>query len=511
MAPSSPPTSENSSTEASAVDSAYVRQAAISGAKALGLRTVLSIALSIISKFAVGRLMAPAETSIFNTGTQITGPVQFLGEGFLGSGLVRQETAPTDDEYFSVFVLQLGITITSVTVLLLSLPWILSVYHLSPSAAPVLVVLAICLLLSSQRVLPLLYFERALRFDIIARVEMIENVTQVFSLVALALAHLGTWALTISFAIRMLVGAGTYWFHMPWRPRGRFDWKIVRRLATFGVPQQLCAMVPTWGGLWLAIAVNRFTGAEGMGFVGMAASLASIPMMLSNILNRVAFSAYSRLSGDRSEQGRSLVTSLKLFGIALGVLVPLFVAISPIFVPLFLGAKWKPCIELLQWNSLTVVISTLTGLIAQNQSAAGRPIERLAIASFTAVLSWTIGYNAVHFFKLDGIGPSVFSVAFIELALSFILVQKNSVGCGQIIKEVAQPVFSLLLAAVAGLVLSRILFPGNVLLKCLSSFGLFAVFVLLYDAFSKGMIIRREIFRLLTRFSPKIATRLGIS
>ncbi|MCX6366415.1 MAG: oligosaccharide flippase family protein, partial [Armatimonadetes bacterium] len=247
-----------------------IRDTAIAGVKVMGVRTILSIVLGVVSRLAIGRLLSPTEASTFNTGTMITGPVQYLGEGCLGSSLVRQETEPTDDEMFSVFVIQLGIALVAVTTLLIAIPWLLDLYNLHLSATPILIVLSLCLLISSQRVLPLLYFERRLQFDIIARVEMLENIVQVVTLIPLALAHMGTWALTISFSMRLVVGASLYWFYMPWRPRGQFRWKIVLHLAKFGIPQQLCAIAPVVGGLWLAPSVNQFAGTAGMGFVGMA-------------------------------------------------------------------------------------------------------------------------------------------------------------------------------------------------------------------------------------------------
>jgi teichuronic acid exporter len=478
-----------------------VRDAAISGAKAMGVRTILSIVLSAASRLAIGRLLSPTETSIFNTGSQITGPVQFLGEGCLGSALVRQETEPTDDEMFSVFVMQLGITVIAVTALLIAVPWLLHLYNLGPGAAPILVVLSLSLLVSSQRILPLLYFERRLRFDVIARVETTENVVQVATLICFALAHLGAWALTLSASARLLVGASLYWFYMPWRPRGRFCWEIVRRLATFGIPQQLCAIAPVVGGLWLALSVNRFAGEDGMGFVSMASVLASIPIMLSAVLNRVAFSAYSRLSSDSAEQGRVLMKTLRLFGIALGVVVPFFAAITSALISPILGAKWEPCIVLFRWYCFFSITNTLTGLIAQNQAASGRPMERFWIAVAAGIFTWGLGFYLVYQFQLGGVGPAIFIGSLLELYISMVIIRKNSNGCQNIFSEIGFPLILILGLGGIALLVSQHFFSGKSFIECIISIGLFLVLLVFIDITTQGKILRAEIFQIINRFN----------
>ena len=91
-----------------------VNTAATSGAKSMGVRVAVSMLIALVSKPILGRLIGPEETGIFNAATGLTGPLQQVGEGFLGGSLVQQQESPTDDDYTTVITLQiLFATITS--------------------------------------------------------------------------------------------------------------------------------------------------------------------------------------------------------------------------------------------------------------------------------------------------------------------------------------------------------------------------------------------------------------
>ncbi|MFP2912704.1 oligosaccharide flippase family protein, partial [Pyxidicoccus sp. 3LFB2] len=102
-------------------------------------------------------------------------------------------------------------------------------------------------------------------------------------------------------------------------------------------------------------------------------------MMLSVVLNRVAFPAYCRLQDDAAGFAEYLRTSLRRLSAVLLVAIPYVVLVLPVVVPLFFGSRWVPAVALVQWFSLEVVLTTLTGLLATAQNAGGRPWERLAV------------------------------------------------------------------------------------------------------------------------------------
>jgi O-antigen/teichoic acid export membrane protein len=503
------------------LDAHQVRTAATAGAKSLGVRAVITILISLVSKPILSRLIDPYQTGIFNSATQLTGPLQKVGEGFLGGSLVRQEAPPTDDEYTTVILLQVSFAAIAALGLILVAPVALNqqIAHASNQSAPVaisqvlpvLIVLALSLIVSAVRAAPVVQYERHLQFDKISRIEVIESIVYTVVVIALGFLGLGVWAMTIAFVIRLLTGSILYWTGLGWRPNGKFRWSIARKLATFGVPAQLNAMAPDLGQLWIVTVINLFVGPSGMGFIGQAAGLAGIPMSFTNVLNKVAFSAYSRLGNDQEEQGRSLISTIRLFGTTLSVLVGLFIAIAPFFVPLFLGQRWMPVVPIMQWCCIEVILLTINGVLAQNQNAAGRPTERLVIALIASALRWLIGYPMVLHFGLSGFGPAIVSATLVEVLLSLALVQRNSPGCRTLFREAGLPALTLTLFLIVALLTSKMLGQSKAIFEMLVCGGVFVALVGVYDLATGGTIVRREFVRLIVKLAPSVAARMKLS
>ena len=163
-----------------------VKMRAVSGVKALAVRTVFSILLRMVSSLCLARLLFPRDYGIFGVAAYITGLGMFLSDVGLGGALVRQHQAPSKDETLTVFLSQQVLTGIVVVSVIAASPVLIHVYRLSPGASLLLVAMTLGLFFSSLRVVPMMALEREMRFGDIARCEMIENIAQTASTIALA-------------------------------------------------------------------------------------------------------------------------------------------------------------------------------------------------------------------------------------------------------------------------------------------------------------------------------------
>lgn len=423
-----------------ASDYGTVKSRAVSGIKTLGLRSVASILLRIISSLALARLLFPDDYGLFSVAAYITGLAAFFGDIGLGAGLIRQEETPTEDEMATVFWSQQAMTGLIITGLLTALPALMSLYQLSQDARLLLVAMTLGMFLQSLRIIPMLALERRLRFDVVARCELIENVVQTASTVGLAYAGLGVWALAGGGLIRGLVGLVIVWLASPWRPTGRFRYSIAVRLARFGIPFQLSALVPSLLAGWMPLVVTRLLGVGALGLINWANNIASVPMILAQTINRVAFPTYSRLHSDPEELGRVMLASLRRLSAALSVTIPPLVIVLPVVIPFVFGKRWAPAVPLVQWFSLEIFVLVLAGVLAQVQSASGRPGERLAVATVFGLIRWGVGYAAVVRFGLLGIGPSMVAVTLCEAVATALLIGQRIPGFSRLALDVFGPV-----------------------------------------------------------------------
>ena len=494
--PLTPPTTESApnATPPAAPETAHsVKTRAISGVKVLAARTLVSVLLRVVSSLVLARLLFPKDYGLFGVVSYITGVGMFLSDVGLASALVRQESKPTRNEAFTVFLAQQALTTVIVAAVVGTAPWLIHLYHLSPSARTLLYASAFGLFLSSLRVVPMMALERDLQFPIIARCELLENLVQTGSTILFAYLGWGAWALVGGGLVRGVVGLLLVWAASPWRPAGRFELAIVKRLAKFGLPFQLNALMPTLLGGWMPLVVGRLLGVAAVGLVGWATNLASVPMMLSGVLNRVAFPAYSRLQSDPEALGRYLGTSIRRLNAVFGLVVPLVVIICPVAIPVLFRPRWIPAIPLVQWFSLECVVLVLTGLLASTQNAGGRSAERLGVTIIVGVLRWGFGYAAIRQFGLLGIGPMMFLLSFCEMLATTHLVMRRNSGCRRLLRETLEPLLTVGVILTAALGAGRLTEPYSLPLQTLIALLVFLALIAVRELLTGGRILNTEL------------------
>ncbi len=498
------PTAEQTDAQEQNVDATVVKSRALSGIKALGTRTLVSVLLRVVSSLTLAHLLFPRDYGVFGIAAYITGLGMFLSDVGLGGALVRQTKEPSRDETFSVFCSQQAITALVVFTVIFTAPLLEHLYHLSGSATLLLHAMALGLFLSSLRVVPMMALERTMQFPVIARCEMIQNLAQTGGTIALALLHTGPWALAGGGLIGGTTGLICVWAASPWRPQGRFQWPIVVRLARFGIPFQLNALVPTIVGGWMPLVVGRLLGVAAVGLVGWATNIASVPLMLSGVLNRVAFPAYSRLQDDPEALNHYLRSTLRRLNAVLGVTVPVIILVCPAIIPALFNPRWTPAIPLVQWFSLEMMMLTLTGIMCATQNALGHPTDRLWSALGIGFLRWGLGYAGIRWFGLLGIGPAMCLASAVELLVTAALVRHRQPVCARLIQDVFGPLASVGLCLGLAWGIGRLLEATHPVAQAGVGLVLFAVLMALREVLTTERMVSTEMRAFVRMLRPAI-------
>ncbi len=409
------------------------------GVTVLVARTVVSLVLRVLSALCLSRLLFPGDYGLFGIVAYATSLGAFLGDLGLSAALVHQSHEPSEDEMSTIFWCHQALTAGIVATIIVLAPSLVEGYALGAQALPMVYAMAGGLFFSSLRIMPLMALERRLAFPLIARAELIENVAQVAATLSLAALGCGAWSLVGGGLVRGVVGLVCLWWASPWRPRGTFRFSVVRGLLGFGLAFQLPALVATLAMGWIPLVVGRVLGKDAVGFVNWASALAATPMMLSAILNRVAFPAYCRLQDDPVGFAGYLRTSLRRLTAAFCLFIPLTVFAVPVAVPLFFGERWVPAVPLVQWFSMEAILTTLIGLLATAQNAGGRPWERFAVTLGLGVLRWSLGGFIIQHYGLAGIGPLGIFASLCELWITAWLVARLNPALKGLVAQVVEP------------------------------------------------------------------------
>jgi PST family polysaccharide transporter len=468
-------------TAASEVTTGEVKARALKGMFVLAARTLASQGLRVVSALFLSRLLFPADYGLFGIVAYASSLGVFLGDLGLSAALVRQPNEPTRDETFTIFWTHQALTAVIVATVCLLAPALTRGYALGDAAVPMVWVMALGLFLSSLRVIPLMALERQLAFPTIARAELVENVAQVASTIALAALGMGAWSLVLGGLVRGAVGLVCIGWASPWRPVGTFRLQVLKRLLGFGLAYQLPPLVGALVAGWVPLVVGRVLGKEAVGLVNWAVALASTPMVLSIVLNRVAFPAYCRMQEDPQGFAEYLGTSMRRLSSVLLLVIPGVVLVVPAVVPLFFGERWAPAVPLVQWFSLDTLITTVTGLAATAQNATGRPWQRLAVVVGMGALRWGVGTWVIHTFGLAGIGPLGVGVALVELGVTALLLRRLHPALGGLVKQSLEPLLTVGLLLAGAIQAAFVLGGESAWARALLGGGLFAALVLVRE------------------------------
>lgn len=477
-----------------------VKSRAVSGIRAFGMRTAVSLVLRMVSSVSLGRLLFPVDYGQFGVASYVTGLALFFSDVGLGGALVRQIIEPEDDEQTTVFIGQQIITGTVVLFLVLMSPFIARSYHLPPASAGLIVTMSLGIFFNSLRVVPLIALERDLRFAAIARCELVENIVQVVSQIVFAALGFGAWCFAIGGILRGAVGLVLVWSASPWRPRGRFRFDILVRLARFGIAFQLNAIAPTLLAGWMPWVVSRTLGVATLGLVNWAINLSSVPMMLSAVLNRVAYPSLSRIQSDSEAMGESLLTAIRRLNVLLWIAVPLLVLLAPLVLPMIFPAKWDRAIPFFQWFSIEMALLTINGVLSAAQNATGYAADRLAVAVGCGLLRFAIGYAGIMHFGIYALGPTAVISASVELLSTTLLLKKRSNVAGVSVRAVFGPVVAHCGSLAAACFVAFSLIRAPLFAQTGIALVIFFAFIAVREAVTPKPVISSELRNLLSMF-----------
>jgi len=470
-----------------------VKSKAVSAVKALGIRTLITLLIRIGSSLIMARLLFANDYGAFAVAAWILGMGTFLSDVGLAGALVRQHTKPTRDEEFTVFISQQVIAAVIVVLVITVGPALAGVSNMAASQRGILYVMALNLFNNSLRVIPLMALERELKFKTIAKIELTQSVVNTALNIFLAWLGWGAWALAIGSVAGATATTVGVWIASPWKPGGVYRFGIVKRLAKFGIAFQLNALMPTLLSGWIPILVGKLLGLTAVGFVNWANSLASVPMMLSAVLNRVAFPAYARLQDHPETLGNYVKTAARRLMALMTLVVPLGVLACPVAIPVLFKARWAPAIPLVQWFSIDVMLGTLLGVLASVQNATGFAADRLWVATATGLARWGVGFLAIRWFGIAGVGPTVVLITLTELMSTTWLIQVRNGKSAGLMTAVLSPVLRIALMIGAAWGLSQLVPGVHPYVQSFISVGCFVTLLVVTEVLTRGRMVTEEL------------------
>jgi O-antigen/teichoic acid export membrane protein len=298
----------------------------------------------------------------------------------------------------------------------------------APAAAPVIRVLAICILIDGVVAVPAALLQRYFRQDRRMIVDQTGVWLSTAVSVGLAWAGFGAMSLGIGQAAGGLVSGILLLVFSPLPFRFGFDVAKARALLVFGLPLAGSSILVFLVGNVDNLVVGHVLGATSLGFYVLAWNLSSWPVqMFSQPVRNVAPAFFARLQHDPATMRAGLLSGAGILG-SLTLPVCLFIsgAATPI-VTFVYGARWAPAAPALTWLALLGALRILFELVYDYFVVLAR--SRVV---FTIQLAWLVALipALVVGVRADGIsGAAIAGVAVAAfVVLPWYLIELHRVG-----------------------------------------------------------------------------------
>jgi PST family polysaccharide transporter len=470
------------------------------GASLMVLRTLVLYPVGFVGEVLLARLLAPEDFGIYAMASFISVTLAGVLEVGLAASLIQRPQEPSDEEYQTLFTLQILIITALVLVVFLLAPFIFPVLHLDLGARWTLLALLLCPWLSSLATTSCVKLERELRYSVFAKLDILRGLTYVGVAVALAFAGARAWSFAAAIILSTLVKTSVAFRAAPWRVGLRLKLAGMGRSVRFGAMFQLSTLTSLFRDHIAVVLGGPLFGVESVGYLNWAKNTTYYTSQIfTQVISRVAFPSVSRIQQDPVAVKQMAEMLLKYVNLFTLPVICLFAALIPEFVKIFYTNKWAPAIAAFYWYSLRMVGSNITTLYISLLNALGKIRISLRVLIWWTVADWSLALVFCQLFGFTGIAMA-YGVSVLPVSM-WLVVELNRVVRLNLAKSLFRPLAFSCAAAVLVWTGKTTFEPswGSVILLGAAGFLFYAVLVLLSEGevlLGEGKTFWREVIRI---------------
>jgi len=319
------------------------RHAVIWSAIDVFLRHGVQFIVSVI----LARLLVPEDFGLIAMLTLFVSIAAIFIDGGLSSALIQRQHATHTDES-TIFYFNLIVAGFASALLCLAAP-IIAAFFENVELIDLTYVLAFNLFLGAFGSIHTTLLAKEMNFRTIAKTGAFASISSGILAIIFALQGFGVWSLALQALISSAVMVVLLWIWHPWRPVLTFSTKSLRSLFSFGGYEMAANLADAFSTNLNVILIGKLFSVRDAGFYDRAQKIQQLPItVMMNIINRVAFSAFSSHSADKQRLAQGLKRAqIIAMAVNLPVLVCVIVLAEPLVLTLF-GNQWLSAVPILQ-------------------------------------------------------------------------------------------------------------------------------------------------------------------
>ena len=358
---------------------------------------ILTALVQLVVRVWVLRLLMPEDLKVIALLMAIVSFALVVVDSGFSQMLLRKQ-APTDGDYKSVFLFNIGSSVVLYGALVALSP-LLADYYAMPILGEVAPLFFLMIPLNAVGVIQHTMLTRSFHFARISKIIFAAQVVSGAVAIALAACGWGVWALVWQQVVLMGVRAVLFWWWGGWSPRGRGSWRSLAEMAPYSVSLMATDLVTALYNKVPQLALGKIYLDATLGYYDQAIKLKDLPVQSAmQSVQQVTFPALARIGDEQPKFAESfrqilMVVAYAIFPVMLGMS-----AVAHDLFYLLIGEQWMPTVPLFEVVCLAGLFTPLA-MMAYNVlkvKAEGRLIIRLEVlkkAFMTVVLVLSIPHS----------------------------------------------------------------------------------------------------------------------
>lgn len=324
-----------------------LRDKTISGIFWSFLQTVGSGGIQFIATLILARILTPGDFGLIGMLTIfITVSQTLVSAGFNQALIQKKET--DEEDYSSVFYINLVISICLYGILFFTAPLIADFYH-QPILISLTRVLALIFIINAFSYVQQVRLIKEMRFKTLMLIHLPSTIISGFIAIMMAFYGYGVWSIVALQLIMQLAYAIQIWAYSKWKPLFSFNKKKSKSLFNFGSKLMISGIIHSiYENVYLVI-IGKFFPLDVLGYYQNAQKLVDTPTQaFSSVISSVTFPAFSSLQDNDTKLKEGYKRSIQQL---LFWLCPLLTLSAVLAKPLFrivLTDKWLPSVPFFQ-------------------------------------------------------------------------------------------------------------------------------------------------------------------
>lgn len=326
--------------------------------KSLKQQTILGVIWSSVQKFGtliisfignivLARLLTPGDFGVIGMLMVFIALSETLIDGGFGSALIQRKN-PTNTDYSTIFYWNIILAILLYGILFISAPSIASFYKI-PALSDFLKVLGTILLINSFNIIQSNILTKSLKFNILAKRDIISISIGTTIAIILAYKGFGVWSLVINYIVTAVIKSILLWTTCAWRPQLIFSFTSFKSLFKFGSYMFLYSLLDKFVFQLQALIIGRSFSANDLGFYTQAKKIHEIPeRSFPSIISQVTFPVFSSIQDNKERIINVVKKTMKVTSFITFPIMVILIVIADPLIKFLLTEKWSESIVYFQ-------------------------------------------------------------------------------------------------------------------------------------------------------------------